>query len=433
MRWSKRRRACLLLALMVTLPGALADEPAVVESAAATAQQIANTPMTTAASGSALAAETSSPVDANPGATVEAPAPVEETPEATAEAPAPAEETPEASAPATQAPAEPPETTTDPSASPEASLAPTDEPTAQPSPEPSATPSASALSLVAEGATQDGEETWQFALTPDANEICFSWSAAEGATAYACEILDAQGNAIHSIQTAQCRLSLPARDYAADRYILRIRAMAEDAILAEDSLAFRLAPSGQPGGGRPSGGFGGGRPSGGSASGDAPEAEQGFRVTPGEALTTSHASGTKDMRIYGTVALEPVEAPVAQLTLGDAELSVRLDGGESTFTAALEGETLVLTPETGGTVWTVNARALEILNRSGAAALTLRLDGEAILLPTDFKFQGAAYAALRSRGYVSGDFNLCIDRDGLRVEVDGQSFLINDNGELIAP
>ena len=46
---------------------------------------------------------------------------------------------------------------------------------------------------------------------------------------------------------------------------------------------------------------------------------------------------------------------------------------------------------------------------------------------------GAAYAALRSRGYVSGDFNLCIDRDGLRVEVDGQSFLINDNGELIAP
>lgn len=474
MSWNKRRWACLLLALMTALPGAWAEEAAQAEagegSAAAqaidapaasnpTSPPVADTPVPA----TQAPAEIPAPVEETPVPTAESPVPVEETPAPTAESPVPVEETPAPTEetpaptaeapgstvpassvapepPASEPPAERPEPTAGPSTEPsiegstDPSAEPSIEPSAEPSMDPDATPAPSgALNLIAEDAHPNDEGVWQFALTPELREISFSWSAVEGALSYACEVLDGQGGTVYSVQTAECRLSLPASSYAAPRYTLRVRAMAEEAILAEDSLAFALAQSGFPGGGRPSGGgFGGGRPSSG-ASGGAPEAEQGFHVTPGEALASSHASGTKDMQLYGTVALAPAEAPVTRLTLGGVALSVDLDGGASAFTAALEDETLVLTPVSGGATWTVNARALEILNRSGATALALRLGGDLVTLPTDLEFQGAAYAALRAQGYVSGDFNLRVDDGGLRVEIDGQSFLINDNGELIAP
>ena len=416
-----------------------------------------------------------------PAATAEIPASTEAAPAGDENTPAPATDAPPTPTPATDAPTRQPDETplpastpeisaepstepsvepsvepsmepgTEPSVAPsmepgaepsvkpsaEPSLEPSVEPSVEPSPEPDETPLlGEILTLVAEGATQDGEGVWQFSPAPDAAQICFSWNAVEGATIYACEIFDEQGNSIDSTETEQCRIERAAKDFTAARYTLRVRAVAEEAVLAEGSLRFCIAQSGFPNGGRPSGGFGGGRPSIGG-SGGAPEgmseAEQGFRVTPGEALTSSHASGTKDMQLYGTVALEPAEGAVTQLTLGGAELSVTLDGGASAFTATLGGDALTLTPESEGARWTVNARALETLNRSGAATLALALDGETILLPTDLAFRGATYAALRARGFVSGDFNLQIDRDGLRVEIDGQIYLINESGELIAP
>ena len=454
MSWNKRRWACLLLALMTALPGTWAEEAAQAEagegSAAAqaidasaasnpTSPPVADTPVPATQAPTEIpapveetapAAESPAPIEETPVPTAESPVPVEETPAPTEEAPGSTVPAPSVAPepPASEPPAERPEPTAGPSTEPSI------EPSVEPSMDPDATPAPSgALNLIAEGAHPNDEGVWQFALTPELREISFSWSAVEGALSYACEVLDGQGGTVYSVQTAERRLSLPASSYAAPRYTLRVRAMAEEAILAEDSLAFSLAQSGFPGGGRPSGGgFGGGRPSSG-ASGGAPEAEQGFHVTPGEALASSHASGTKDMRLYGTVALAPAEAPVTRLTLGGVALSVDLDGGASAFTAALEDETLVLTPVSGGATWTVNARALEILNRSGATALALRLGGDLVTLPTDLEFQGASYAALRAQGYVSGDFNLRVDDGGLRVEIDGQSFLINDNGELIAP
>ena len=404
-----------------------------------------------------------------PAATAEIPASTEAAPAGDENTPAPATDAPPTPTPATDAPTRQPDETPLPASTPEISAEPSTEPSVEPSVEPSMEPGAEPsvkpsaepslepsvepsvepspepdetplpgeiLTLVAEGATQDGEGVWQFSPAPDAAQICFSWNAVEGATIYACEIFDEQGNSIDSTETEQCRIERAAKDFTAARYTLRVRAVAEEAVLAEGSLRFCIAQSGFPNGGRPSGGFGGGRPSIGG-SGGAPEgmseAEQGFRVTPGEALTSSHASGTKDMQLYGTVALEPAEGAVTQLTLGGAELSVTLDGGASAFTATLGGDALTLTPESEGARWTVNARALETLNRSGAATLALALDGETILLPTDLAFRGATYAALRARGFVSGDFNLQIDRDGLRVEIDGQIYLINESGELIAP
>ena len=400
-----------------------------------------------------------------PAATAEIPASTEAAPAGDENTPTPATDAPPTPVPATNAPTRQPDKTPSPASTPEISaepstepsvepsvepsmepyvepsVEPSTEPSAEPSVEPSAEPSpepdetplpGGTLTLVAEGATQDGEGIWQFSPAPDAAQISFSWNAVEGAMLYACEIIDGQGKTILSTETEQCRIERPARDYPAESYTLRVRAVAEEAVLAEGSLRFCIAQSDFPNGRRPSGGSGGGRPSGGGSDG-APEAEQGFRVTPGEALTSSHASGTKDMQLYGTVALEPAEAPVTQLTLGGTVLSVTLDGGASAFTATLEGDALALTPESEGACWTVNARALETLNRSGAAMLTLVLGGETTLLSTNLAFRGATYAALRARGFVSGDFNLQIDRDGLRVEIDDQIYLINESGELIAP
>ena len=91
---------------------------------------------------------------------------------------------------------------------------------------------------------------------------------------------------------------------------------------------------GGPGGGMP----GGGRPSG---AGGSPEgmADQGFRVTPGEALTSSHASGDGNMQLYGTVALEASDDERTLRTLGEDQLNLTLDGGVA-FTATLDDSTL---------------------------------------------------------------------------------------------
>ena len=447
MSWNKRRWACLLLALMTALPGVRAEEAAPAEETASATIAPAQTAASTPAAESPAGEATPSAGENTPGAGEETPGAGENTPGTGETTPGAGEETPGAGETTPGAGEEIPgagETTPGvgeetPGAGeeiPGVTPVPSPEESPAPTPEPGDTPAPSgALNLVAEGATRDADGAWQFTYSPELSEICFNWSAVEGAQCYACEISDEHGATVYAVQTTDCRLSLPATDYLSGSYALRVQAVAEDAILAEESLRFSFAQSGFPGGGRPSGGFGGfggGRPSGG-ASGGAPEAEQGFHITPGEALTSRHASGTKDMQLYGTVALEPADAPVVQLTLGGAELPVVLDGGDSAFTAVLEGETLVLTPEAGGATWTVNARALEILNRSGAAELTLRLDGGDISLSTALEFQGAAYAALRAQGYVSGDFNLCADASGLRVEVDGQTYLLNENGELIAP
>ena len=118
-----------------------------------------------------------------------------------------------------------------------------------------------------------------------------------------------------------------------------------------------------------------------------PEGEQGFRVTPGEALTDFHASGTMNMSAYGTVALSLPEEAVTRLTLGDVELDATLANGGS-FTVELQEDVLILSPEDDAGEWVINALTLKTLARSGIAALELRLGGETISIPTDLEFSG---------------------------------------------
>lgn len=157
-----------------------------------------------------------------------------------------------------------------------------------------------------------------------------------------------------------------------------------------------------------------------------PEEEQGFRVTPGEALTDSHASGTKDMQLYGTVEISPSAESMSVLTLDDTELSVTLDDQARGFYVEKSENALILTPETDGEKWSVNALALKVLNRSGIDLLRLNLGGDSVEVSTDWNPQGALCARLAAAGYVSKDYTLIVTREGIHVTVADQVYEIDE-------
>ena len=410
-----KRRLCGALALLILLGGALAesvpeDAPTAVPEPAATAEPTATD----------AAADATEPADApEPSATIG--------PTDTIEPTATIEPTDTIEPTATIEPADTiePTATIEPTVSPEPSA--TIESTV--SPEPSAP--VSAIGLRPEGDAQLFEQVWQIALSAPDAQIAFIWSEIPGAERVCVQISDADGNVLLFQDVAENRIALAPADYPDGSYTLRIEAWAGEALLLSEEARFMLA-QGRPGGG--SGGFGGGGfggSRGGSGGGSAPEgaAEQGFRVTPGQALTSSHASGTGDMRIYGTVALEAPDAEMTLLTLGESELRVTLDGGAA-FTASLDASTLLLQPVAAGARWEINLSALQTLKRSGIETLTLAIDGAEIELPTALELGGSVYGMLRAQGLVAKDFTLEISAEGQRVSVNGAQYLLTDGGEL---
>ena len=157
--------------------------------------------------------------------------------------------------------------------------------------------------------------------------------------------------------------------------------------------------------------------------------EQGFRVTPGQALTSSHASGSRDMQLYGTVALEASDAEMTRLTLGETELNLTLDGGAA-FTASLNDSMLYLQPVSSGERWELSLSALETLNRSGIETLSLVLEGDRIELSTALELCGGVYASLRSQGCVAKDFLLEVESQQLYIAVNGARYRLTGSGEL---
>ena len=231
MSWNKRRWACLLLALMTALPGVRAEEAAPAEETAsatiAPAQTAASTPAAESPAGEATPSagentpgageETPGAGENTPGTGETTPGTGKETPGAGETTPGAGETTPGAGEETPGAGEEIPGVTPEPS--PEESPAPTPESGDTPAP-------SGALNLVAEGATRDADGAWQFTYSPELSEICFNWSAVEGAQCYACEISDEQGATVYAVQTTDCRLSLPATDYLSGSYALRVQAVA---------------------------------------------------------------------------------------------------------------------------------------------------------------------------------------------------------------
>ena len=394
-----KRRLCGALALLILLSGALAepvpeDTPAPTE--APTIEPTATVEPTASIDPTATAEPTAS---AEPTATIEPTATVEPTetiePTATIE----------------------PTTTIEPTASVEPTV----------TPEPSAP--VSAIDLKPEGDAQQIEQVWQIALSAPDAQIAFTWAEIPGAERVQVQISDPGGNVLLNQYVTENRIALAPADYAEGPYTLRIEAWAGEELLLSEEAQFMLA-QGRPGGG--SGGFGGGGFGGsrGGSGGSSPEGmeAQGFRVTPGEALTGSHASGTGDMRIYGTVALETSNDEMTLLTLGEATLNLTLDSGAA-FTATLDASTLRLKPVANGARWEINLSALQTLNRSGIETLRLATEGGEIELSTALELGGSVYGMLRAQGLVAKDFTLEISADQQIVRVGGTQYLLN-GGEL---
>ncbi|MBQ8506864.1 MAG: hypothetical protein IJ466_05490 [Clostridia bacterium] len=350
----------------------------------------------------------------------ESPAP-DITPEPTLEAtlePTP-EPVPEATADATPEPSAEP--TIDPTTEPSAE--PTPEPSIEPTIEPSASPEAPQFAITPENPlAQAAEGVYSIPITNSEEEVGFSWPAVEGADGYLAELLqrDAEGveTILSSAAAAECRIAFPVNSIAQGRYILRVTAQLGGESIAQAEIQFELS-MGQ--GGFPGGFGGGGRPGGGFSGDMAAGEEQGFRITPGVALTDSHSSGTMNRQLYNAAEIEPSEEAVRSILLNGEEIA-----SSEAFYVKNEDGVLSLIPEGENARWQLSLRALEVLNASGIETLLLGDEGmDTGLLPC-----GAAYGRLRSQGYVSKDFILTLDADGWHAAVAGESYILHASGEL---
>ena len=421
-----KRRLFSALALLILLGGALAEST--------------SEPTASAAQAPTAAASTQSDSTPEPSASTQA----DETPETTASTQP--DETPETTA-STQ-PDETPEpgaspepdasTEPDSSSEPTASTEPDETPNPDETPEPGASPEpeapASAIHLKPEGDARLVDQIWQIVLSDPGAQFAFTWTEVPDAERIHVQISDSNESVLLSQDVEENRIALSPADYAEGPYTLRVEAWAGEVLLCSDAAQFVLA-QGDPGG-RPSGGFGGGRPSGGSggrsgggSGGGEGMEEQGFRITPGEALTSSHASGSGDMHIYGTVALELSDGEMTRLTLGEDVLELTLDDGAA-FTGSIDQSTLRLEAVAQGARWEIKLSALQTLNRSGIASLTLASGDGEIRLPTDLELCGSIYGMLRAQGLVAKDFTLELSAEERIVCVGENRYLLTADGEL---
>ena len=430
-----KRRLCGALALLILLGGALAESTS--EPTASAAQ--APTAAASTQSDSTPEPSTSTQADETPETT--ASTQPDETPETTAstqpdETPEPGastqpDETPEPGAsPEPDASTEP-----DLSSEPTASTEPDETPDPDETPEPGASPEpeapASAIQLKPEGDARQVDQIWQIVLSDPGAQFAFTWTEVPDAERIHVQISDSNESVLLSQDMEENRIALSPADYAEGPYTLRVEAWAGEVLLCSDATQFVLAqgdPGGRPSGGRPSGGSGG-RSGGGSGGGGEGVEEQGFRITPGEALTSSHASGSGDMHIYGTVALELSDGEMTRLTLGEDVLELTLDGGAA-FTGSIDQSTLRLETVAQGARWEIKLSALQTLNRSGIASLTLASGDGEIRLPTDLELCGSIYGMLRAQGLVTKDFTLELSAEERIVCVGENCYLLTADGEL---
>ena len=266
--------------------------------------------------------------------------------------------------------------------------------------------------------------TWQFGGECDAYDVSISGD-------------------VYSGRTEEDAVTVPLSDLAAGTYTVTVVALRDGEAAARGQLTFNIPSQGEqpeddPGkdgkqGGQSQGGGQrrSGQTGGAAKDGDGQEAEQGFRVTPGEALIGTHTSGNRDMRLYGAVALTlDGESAMNVLTLGDTMLDIRLsDGG--LFNASVDGDTLVLIPQGEVRAWLLNGYALKTLARSGVTCLRLTLDDMTVEFPTLPELSGSNYGTLCASGRTSRDYSYAVSSNGCTVTVAGQSYLLTAEGELV--
>ena len=343
-------------------------------------------------------------------------------------------------------------------------------------------PPALRLRVGMDDAWQDEQLRWTI-LLPDAEpRVCFLWDVPGVEVACEVTVTDAQGALLLQRQYGEGYAALQQEQLPVEAWLTLCVELRDAAgtLLTSDSLVFRLmpasptetptaepspeptatpsadpteptpeppaegpeggppegeAPSGEgghsgSGGSGGSGGRGGSSGAGGFGGMDAADSGSsygGIDLTPGEALTSSHQNGSRDMTRYGTVALEVSGEPMRVLTLGGTELEITLDGGAGSFAARLEEDAVCLSADETGSVWFLAGQALSVLQRSGIAWVVVTVDGEEIPLSTGEFLSGREYAVLRAAGYVARDFDWLVSPEGITVRVDGVTYAVRDN------
>lgn len=180
--------------------------------------------------------------------------------------------------------------------------------------------------------------------------------------------------------------------------------------------------------GMPEGGFPGGgrRPSGGGRGGFSGGGRGGSQnsssVTPGQALTEKHASGSGNMMRHGAVALTLQSEEMETLQIGGEELGISCSG--LPFTASVEEDVLVLRASAGNG-WSVAMDSLNTLRLSGIRQIRLIGPDTETTLDTDLELTGRLYGRERAQGFVSGNFTLLLRPEGWAVLVDGREYRLS--------
>lgn len=146
-------------------------------------------------------------------------------------------------------------------------------------------------------------------------------------------------------------------------------------------------PGERPEGERPSGG----RPSGGKGG----KTEN--VISPGDALTSYHAMGDRNLTAYWMGQLHEEET-LSVLNLDGGSAVIEFEGAQSSFfVMGAEDKTYILSSDESGT-WKVGGFALKILRESGIDTLVIISNDTCIAIETEHAASGEAYSALKSAG-----------------------------------
>lgn len=265
--------------------------------------------------------------------------------------------------------------------------------------------------------------------------VTLAWDCAVACDGYALSLIGPDGTELLDSRQQDSSITLSVEGMAIGRYTLTVSAKLGEVEAGSGRLLIDLTDGTQrPEGEGPRGGRGGGHPGGGrsgtsaSKGASTEQAPQGFRVTPGTALTSSHASGTGDMLPYCAVALTTTDAPMTRLVAGDETLDIGLENG-GTFTAAIEDSRLILTAGDGD-AWRLNGLALRRLAAGGVETILMDSGDWSGELSANMTLAGDIYARLRSEGYVSANCDYRVSAEGVLVTVDGVTYALDDDNTL---
>lgn len=282
----------------------------------------------------------------------------------------------------------------------------------EPLPEPDPAPDA-VLTLTLSGGTPDDSGLWHHSLDPEGS-LTFLFEQEGGADRWLAVVTGSDGETDRTEVTAPA-YTLSQAGLAADTYTLHVTAYLGEAPVCNAVLTFVLETGGGQGG---QGGYGG-RPGGGTR----PGRSGAGGITPGQALTSTHARGTGDLLPYGAVRLQLPEGEMDALTLGGETLDLTCGG--ASFSAALEDDTLLLASETAD--WTFTQATLNTLSLSGVRVLSLSDGEETLRLDTDLAMTGRDYARERADGFASSDFRFGVADGGFTVTVEDRIYRLVDD------